>query len=80
MELKLIARFIQHFITSLLMHYAKKLVFYIDRFFVDSFGEDAETVVCMHCDTPFRITVLKTIGETEDCPKCGNGLNISKED
>lgn len=80
MEVKLIARFIQHFITSLLIHYSKKLVFYIDKFFNDSLGEYSETILCPHCGTNLRPVVLREIGHTESCPKCDGKLNICIEE
>lgn len=78
MEVQLLARFLHHFVTSLIIHIAKKLTYYIDDMFTDAFDEKGGTIVCESCGSKLRAATLIKINE-DVCPNCNNKIIIPGE-
>jgi DNA-directed RNA polymerase subunit RPC12/RpoP len=80
MEPIFLTKLIKGFLTSLIIHISKKLVYYIDNFFTETMDPINNTIVtCGNCGMDFRLHVLHKIDELEKCPECRSQLHIPEE-
>ena len=79
MELNILfGKFLKNFITSLIIYYSRKLVYFIDEFFKDIVDVE-DMFECANCKSSLRKSILLKLGFDKACPYCDHELNISKE-
>lgn len=64
----ILSKFLKNFLTSLIIFYSKKLIFYIDGFF--SNVSTANVIVCSSCGEDIHIEVIRRMGRMDYCPHC----------
>lgn len=70
---QLILRLLHNISTYLVVFYAKKAVFYIDRFFVFAITENESKYTCTECGESYRASILERMYAKSNmhCPNCG---------
>ena len=72
----LLIKFFKNFMTTIIIYYSRKLVFYIDFLLQSSF--DDSTVVCHRCGEEFRIKIIEQLS-LDNCLSCGEPFKDSYE-
>lgn len=77
----LLIKFVRHFVTSLIIHISKKLVYFLDDFLSFNLSDSAqEQIQCSNCNNTFRFEILHKIDSLDTCPCCYTQLNITKRE
>jgi len=74
---QLISRFLKGILTSIVLFYSKKFVYFIDDFFNRSIKDN--DIVCTSCGTKYKSYIFNQIDES-NCFHCNNEILNNKDE